>query len=194
MNARTFLITGAAGFIGMHLTRRLLQRGSTVIGIDNLNDYYDPRLKIARLKQIQNESDGRFTHRLCDISDRVQLQKALQESRSEFGAYDYVINLAAQAGVRYSIENPHAYINSNITGFLNMLELVKDSPPKHFIYASSSSVYGGNTELPFREEDSVTAPLNVYAVSKLTNELLAETYARLYSIPFEPDCFFETGR
>lgn len=168
------LITGAAGFIGFSLSRRLLDRGDTVVGIDNLNDYYPVALKRARLGEIKSPS---FRFEEIDISDR----KALPElfSREHF---DCVVNLAAQAGVRYSIENPWAYVDSNLAGFANVLECCRHFPVGHLVYASSSSVYGGNTKVPFSEDDRVDDPVSLYAATKKSGELMASCYCRLYGI------------
>jgi UDP-glucuronate 4-epimerase len=168
------MVTGAAGFIGFHLSKRLLARGDQVTGIDNLNDYYDVSLKEARLAQLRAEKG--FTFHRNDIADRKAMDAV-------FGAekFDCVVNLAAQAGVRYSLQNPHAYVDANITGFLNILEGVRHHGG-HLVYASSSSVYGGNTRLPFRETDSVDHPVSLYAATKRANELMAHSYAHLFGV------------
>ena len=169
------LVTGAAGFIGFHLTKRLLTGGHEVIGIDNFNDYYDPRLKELRVKQLQNEH---FKLLRFDISDKMKLQGAFLEFQPEV-----VINLAAQAGVRYSIKNPDIYVQSNIVGFLNVLECCRHAVNKPaLLYASSSSVYGGNKEMPFRETDKVDTPISLYAATKKSNELMAHCYSHLYNM------------
>lgn len=170
------LITGAAGFIGFHLCQRLLQEGHTVIGIDNLNDYYDPALKRARLKELKQWKAFSF-HQL-DLADRQAVPNLFAQS-----SFDVVINLAAQAGVRYSLENPAAYIDSNLVGFANILEACRHHPVKHLVYASSSSVYGANSKMPFSTSDNVDNPISLYAATKKANELMAYTYSHLYGIP-----------
>jgi UDP-glucuronate 4-epimerase len=170
------LVTGAAGFIGSTLAHRLLDRGDEVLGYDDLNDYYDVRLKHARRDRLLAREGFAFRH--AALEDRAALEHAFATFRP-----DRVINLAAQAGVRYSMENPRAYIDSNIVGFLNVLECCRDAAVEHLVYASSSSVYGGNACLPFREDDSVDHPLSLYAASKKSNELMAHTYSHLYRIP-----------
>lgn len=170
------LVTGAAGFIGFHLSKRLLSRGDEVVGIDNLNDYYDVNLKLSRIKLI--ETDDKFTFIKMDIADREAMEKLFAEHR-----FDRVVNLAAQAGVRYSIENPHAYISANIVGFTNILEACRHNKVAHLSYASSSSVYGANTKQPFSEHDNVDHPVSLYAASKKANELMAHTYSNLYGLP-----------
>ena len=172
----TYLVTGAAGFIGYYLTKKLLDDGKTVIGIDNLNNYYDVNLKYERLSLIEKYSN--FSFHKIDISDKQSLEQLFKESSISF-----VINLAAQAGVRYSIENPDVYIQSNIIGFYNILELCRHYPVKHLVYASSSSVYGSNQKVPFEETDFVDHPVSLYAATKKSNELLAHTYSHLYKIP-----------
>ena len=177
--ARTVLVTGAAGFIGAALAIRLLRCGDRVVGIDNLNDYYDPNLKQARLRQIQAlASDGawRFEHLSLENSDAL-LSLFAEELPS------VVVNLAAQAGVRYSLQNPAAYIQSNLVGFGNLLEGCRHYGTENLIYASSSSVYGGNRNLPFHERQSVNHPVSLYAASKKANELMAHTYSHLYGLP-----------
>lgn len=170
------LITGAAGFIGFHLSRALLARDYSIVGYDNLNDYYDVRLKQDRLAQLlPNEN---FTFIEGDLADKEKL-----EAQFKSQPFDMVINLAAQAGVRYSIENPDAYIQSNIVGFFNLLECCRHYPVKHLIYASSSSVYGANKKIPFSTEDRVDHPVSLYAATKKSNELLAYSYSKLYGIP-----------
>ncbi|SMF62306.1 NAD-dependent epimerase/dehydratase family protein [Allosphingosinicella indica] len=172
------LVTGAAGFIGYHVARRLLERGEAVIGLDNLNDYYDPSLKAARLKDLSDNSNNAFSFIEADFGDAERLERALDGR--EFGA---VVHLGAQAGVRYSIENPRAYAHSNLVGHLNMLEVARHRGLRHMVYASSSSVYGGNDTLPFRVEDRVDHPLSLYAATKKADELMSETYANLYRLP-----------
>ena len=175
MNNRV-LVTGAAGFIGFHLSERLLKDGSQVIGVDSINDYYDVQLKEARLRILKNYPNFIF-HRL-DISDKSQVDDLFNTAR-----IDYAVNLAAQAGVRHSIEHPYTYLRSNIEGFLNILEGCRSKPVKHLIYASSSSVYGGNQKMPFSTGDNVDHPLALYAASKRSNELMAHAYSNLYHIP-----------
>ena len=170
------MITGAAGFIGSTLAKRLLERGDTVTGVDNLNDYYDVSLKEARLAQLTSSSHFSFIK--ADIADR-DVMSALFAGN----AFDSVVNLAAQAGVRYSIENPTAYIDANLVGFGNILEGCRQSGIGHLVYASSSSVYGSNTKLPFSEKDNVDHPISLYAASKKANELMAHAYAHLYNLP-----------
>ena len=170
------LVTGAAGFIGSDLSLKLLERGKTVIGVDNHNNYYDPALKEARLTRYLHHKN--YTHLRVDISDRDEMEKVFTEYKPQ-----YVVNLAAQAGVRYSIENPHTYIQSNIVGFLNILEGCRHHGVEHLVYASSSSVYGANTSMPFSVHDNVDHPLSLYAASKKSNELMAHTYSHLYDLP-----------
>ncbi|WP_436299831.1 NAD-dependent epimerase [Variovorax paradoxus] len=170
------LLTGCAGFIGMHVAKILLLRGDEVLGIDNLNDYYDPELKQARLGQLKGYS--RFKFMKGDISDRSFVEDVFSAEKP-----DRVINLAAQAGVRYSIENPHAYIQSNIVGFINILEGCRNNAIQHLVYASSSSVYGGNIKMPFSVNDRVDNPVSLYAATKKSNELMAHTYSHLYKLP-----------
>ncbi|MAT94389.1 MAG: capsular biosynthesis protein CpsI [Halioglobus sp.] len=169
------LVTGAAGFIGYHLCEKLLARGDRVSGLDNLNDYYDVALKQARLQRLQKQPGFHFVR--ADLQDRAALE-ALFAANS----FDAVVNLAAQAGVRYSLENPQAYIDSNIVGFTNLLECCRHHPTGHLVYASSSSVYGMNTHMPFSVHDSVDHPVSLYAATKKANELLAHTYSHLYDI------------
>jgi UDP-glucuronate 4-epimerase len=169
------LVTGAAGFIGFHLTQRLLGRGDSVVGIDNLNDYYPVALKRARLAEIGDNARFRFEE--MDIADRRALPELFEKEK-----FDAVVNLAAQAGVRYSIENPWAYVESNLVGFVNVLECCRHYPVKHLVYASSSSVYGGNEKTPFSEEDKVDNPVSLYAATKKSNELMASCYCKLYGI------------
>lgn len=171
----TLILTGAAGFIGFHLAKRLLAEGRQVIGIDNLNNYYDPALKHARLDQLEGKN---FRFIKGDLVDKDLVESVFEEHEPQI-----VINLAAQAGVRYSIENPQAYIDSNITGFFNILEACRHHPVKHVIYASSSSVYGNQQKTPFSITDDVSHPISLYAATKKSNELMAYTYSHLYGIP-----------
>ncbi len=174
----TYLVTGAAGFIGMHTCRQLLERGESVIGVDVVNDYYDPTLKEARLRLLQ-ESPSFVFHR-ADVADRAAMEKIA----AEHPEITRIIHLAAQAGVRYSLENPYAYIHSNIDGQVVMLELARHLPHcEHFVYASSSSVYGSNEKLPFSVEDRVDNPISLYAATKKSSELMAHCYSHLYRIP-----------
>ncbi|HDX9671104.1 TPA: NAD-dependent epimerase [Bacillus cereus] len=173
---KTYLITGAAGFIGMHLSKQLLEMGCKVIGYDNLNDYYEISLKERRLN-ILNQYD-KFTFHKADLIDKEYLERLFIESE-----INIVINLAAQAGVRYSIENPDAYIQSNVVGFLNILEMCRHHKVEHLLYASSSSVYGANKKIPFSTEDQVDNPVSLYAATKKSNELMAHTYSHLYNVP-----------
>jgi len=170
------LVTGTAGFIGNHLSIRLLERGDEVIGIDNLNDYYDVNLKLARLDRIKDHAN--YTHIQGDIADKALIEKTFKQHQPQ-----RVVNLAAQAGVRYSLENPHAYIESNIVGFTNILEGCRHNNVEHLVYASSSSVYGANESMPFSVHDNVDHPLSLYAASKKANELMAHTYSHLYQLP-----------
>lgn len=172
----TYLITGAAGFIGFHLSSRLLEQGKSVVGIDNLNDYYDVNLKKTRLRKLE-ENPG-FSFFKLDLVDRKGIEKLFSENK-----FDYVVNLAAQAGVRYSLTNPHAYIDSNIVGFLNILEGCRYNNVKHLLFASSSSVYGANTKMPFSVHHNVDHPVSLYAATKKSNELMAHTYSSLYKLP-----------
>lgn len=171
------LVTGAAGFIGYSVTRHLLARGDTVLGIDSLNDYYDVALKRARLTELSKSGEG-FAFKRVDFADHVALDSALDGER-----FDRIVHLGAQAGVRYSIENPRAYLQANLAGHLNILEVARHRQVEHLVYASSSSVYGGNTSLPFRVEDRVDQPLSLYAATKKADELMSETYAHLYRLP-----------
>ncbi len=170
------LVTGVAGFIGFHLCKRLIERGDEVIGIDNINDYYDIKLKFDRLRQIEGCKNFQFIK--IDISDREGVSKLFSEKE-----FDIVVNLAAQAGVRYSLKNPYAYIDSNISGFLNILEGCRHTKIKHLVFASSSSVYGANTKMPYSVHHNVDHPVSLYAATKKANELMAHTYASLYHIP-----------
>lgn len=172
---KTVLVTGTGGFIGFHTAQRLLNDGWTVFGIDNLNAYYDVSLKEDRLKILQ--AHPKFTFRKMDLADRAAMDQAFAEWKPE-----YVVNLAAQAGVRYSIDHPHAYVDSNITGFINILENCRHNNVKHLLFASSSSVYGANTKVPFSVEDNVDHPISLYAATKKSNELMAHTYAHLFGI------------
>jgi len=180
----TTLVTGAAGFIGYSLTRCLLERGEAVIGVDIVNDYYDPQLKEARLAELA-KLGGDFRLLRLDFADYAALSAGLAHE-----SFDKIAHLGAQAGVRYSIENPHAYVQSNLVGHLNLLEIARHRGVAHMVYASSSSVYGGNTTLPFRVEDRVDHPLSLYAATKKADELMSETYAHLYGLPLTGLRFF----
>ena len=175
-NINKIIVTGSAGFIGFSLCIKLLERGDSIIGIDNHNDYYDPKIKDARLQRLVKYKN--YKHHRLDLIDQSGLDKIFKDSSP-----NKVINLAAQAGVRYSMENPLAYINSNIVGFANILESCRQYKVKHLVYASTSSVYGANTKMPFSEHDSANHPLSVYAASKKSNELMAHTYSYLYQLP-----------
>jgi UDP-glucuronate 4-epimerase len=179
------LVTGAAGFIGAATSRALLERGDVVVGIDNINDYYDPSLKQARLTALQQQFNNRFRFERVDFADNEAL-KAFTDSIEIEG----IVHLGAQAGVRYSLENPQAYVQSNLVGHCNMLELARARRPRHMVYASSSSVYGGNKSLPFRVEDRVDHPLSLYAATKKADELLSESYASIYRLPLTGLRFF----
>ena len=170
------LVTGAAGFIGFHLSKRLIERGDQVVGLDNLNDYYDVSLKKARLAQLEGRSGFRFVK--MSLEDREGLLGLFKNEH-----FDKVVNLAAQAGVRYSLVNPYAYIDANIVGFINILEGCRHNGVKHLIFASSSSVYGANTKMPFSVHDNVDHPVSLYAATKKANELMAHTYSHLYKLP-----------
>ena len=170
------LLTGAAGFIGMHVCERLLARGDEVVGVDNLNDYYDVALKEARLARLT--PNPRFKLSRLDIADRSGIAELFERERPQ-----RVINLAAQAGVRYSLVNPHAYVDSNVVGFVNILEGCRHAGVEHFVYASSSSIYGGNERMPFSEHDNVDHPVSLYAATKKSNELMAHTYSHLFKLP-----------
>ena len=173
------LVTGAAGFIGFHLTLALLERDDKVVGIDNLNDYYDPALKQLRLDEIAKHSKcSNFEFIKADISDRTLMEQLFADN-----SFDVVVNLAAQAGVRYSLENPHAYVESNLVGFVNILEGCRNSKVRHLVYASSSSVYSMNVKQPFSTDDRVDYPISLYAATKKSNELMAHAYSHLYNIP-----------
>ena len=176
---RKILVTGAAGFIGMHVSQALLQRGDTVIGLDNVNDYYDPQLKRDRVAALQRlPQAGAFRFVEGDLVDMAALDTLFRTER-----FDGVVHLAAQAGVRYSLTHPHAYSQSNLVGFVNMLEACRHNQTAHLVYASSSSVYGGNTRMPFSEDDAVDHPVSLYAATKKANELMAHTYSHLYGLP-----------
>ncbi len=170
------LVTGAAGFIGFHVAQRLLARGDEVVGLDNLNDYYDVRIKKDRLDQLAGQDGFRFVE--GDLADREGMAALFEEE-----GFGHVVNLAAQAGVRYSLENPHAYIDSNLVGFTNVLEGCRHTGVEHLVFASSSSVYGANTAMPFSTHDNVDHPVSLYAATKKSNELLAHSYAHLYGLP-----------
>lgn len=173
---KKILVTGAAGFIGFHLSKLLLQKGVTVIGFDNINDYYDVNLKYARLAILEKFEN--FTFVKGDLADKTAVDNLFSENK-----FDIVVNLAAQAGVRYSIENPQVYIESNVIGFFNILEACRNNPVEHLLYASSSSVYGNQQKTPFSTDDDVSKPISLYAATKKSNELMAYTYSHLYGIP-----------
>ena len=176
MTDKAILVTGAAGFIGFHVAQRLLSTGSKVVGLDNLNDYYDPKLKEARLDILKRQSN--FTFVKLNLADRDSVKSLFAQHR-----FPAVIHLAAQAGVRYSLQNPHAYVDANIEGFVNVLEGCRHGDCGHLLFASSSSVYGANTKLPFSVQDNVDHPISLYAASKKANELMAHAYSHLYKIP-----------
>ena len=170
------LVTGSAGFIGSAVSQKLLDRGDTVVGLDNMNDYYDVALKEARLVRLEKQNS--FSFRKLDVSDQSEMETLFAKEK-----FDKVVHLAAQAGVRYSIENPHAYISSNIVGFTNILEGCRHNKVQHLVYASSSSVYGSNTKMPLSVHDNVDHPLSLYAATKKSNELMAHTYSNLFNLP-----------
>ncbi|MEP4890988.1 MAG: NAD-dependent epimerase [Aliiglaciecola sp.] len=173
------LVTGAAGFIGSHVSLYLLERGDEVVGLDNLNDYYDVNLKLDRLKRVeQHKNSYNFTFVKMSVEDKEPMAELFEEHK-----FDKVVHLAAQAGVRYSLENPHAYIDANIVGFMNILEGCRHNKVKHLVYASSSSVYGANESMPFSVHDNVDHPVSLYAASKKANELMAHTYSHLFNLP-----------
>jgi UDP-glucuronate 4-epimerase len=176
MTQQAILVTGAAGFIGFHVAQRLLSSGHEVVGLDSVNDYYDPKLKLARLDILKRET--RFTFVKSDLADREAMKSLFAHHR-----FPIVVHLAAQAGVRYSLENPHAYADANIEGFLNVLEGCRHHGCRHLLFASSSSVYGANTKLPFSVQDNVDHPISLYAASKKANELMAHAYSHLYRVP-----------
>ena len=179
--SKKVLITGAAGFIGFHSSQRLIEEGYEVIGIDNFNNYYDVKLKKARIECIEKSKKSihkKWKFIKCDLLEKTKLDELFDKYNPE-----YVLNLAAQAGVRYSIDNPSEYINSNIVGFMNLIECCRYNDVKHFIYASSSSVYGGNKTIPFKEDQGVNHPVSLYAATKRSNELIAHTYSHLYNLP-----------
>jgi UDP-glucuronate 4-epimerase len=182
-SATMILVTGAAGFIGYHVTKRLLERGDAVVGIDNLNPYYDPKLKEARLRQFGHFD--RFEFVRLDIADRAEMASLFRERRPH-----RVIHLAAQAGVRYSVENPHAYMDSNVTGFINVLEGCRHNDVEHLVFASTSSVYGANTKQPFSEHQNADHPVSLYGATKKANEMMAHSYAHLYRLPVTGLRFF----
>lgn len=182
LNNKTILVTGHAGFIGSNLVHRLFSemKGGTIVGIDNLNGYYDPTLKTYRLDELDKAkpADIDYVSVRGDIADKAMIDKLFADHK-----FDVVVNLAAQAGVRYSIENPAAYIISNMMGFYNILEACRHNPVEHLVYASSSSVYGGNKKVPFSTDDRVDNPVSLYAATKKSNELFAHCYSKLYNIP-----------
>jgi UDP-glucuronate 4-epimerase len=176
LDYQNVLVTGAAGFIGYHLVKRLLENGCRVVGLDNVNPYYDVALKEARLEDLQKEA--RFTFTKLDLVERRQLQDLFSQR-----GFDVVVNLAAQAGVRYSLENPYAYVDANLVGFVNILECCRHHAVRHLVFASSSSVYGANTAMPFSVHHNVDHPVSLYAATKKANELMAHTYSHLYQLP-----------
>ena len=179
------LVTGAAGFIGYSLITRLLARGDEVVGVDIVNDYYDVTLKEARLARLAEQGGSRFSFCRTDFADYAGLTAALADKQ-----FERIVHLGAQAGVRYSIENPHAYVQANLVGHLNLLEVARHRGAEHMVYASSSSVYGGNTKLPFAVDDRVDHPMSLYAATKKADELMSETYAHLYRLPLTGLRFF----
>jgi UDP-glucuronate 4-epimerase len=183
LRGRTVLVTGAAGFIGFHLTKRLLATGARVVGIDNMNSYYDVALKDARLRLLLNSPAFHFER--CDVTEHEAVRSLFESCDPEF-----VVHFAAQAGVRYSLTNPRAHVSSNIDGFLAILEACRARPIRHLLYASSSSVYGTDSKVPFQESDPAVTPVSVYAATKRANELMAETYAHLFDIPATGVRFF----
>ena len=183
MSSDSLLVTGCAGFVGFHFARRLLEAGKPVVGLDNLNDYYDPALKLARLDLL--EKYPAFTFLKLDLADRAGMKAAFEQFR-----FSVVVHLAAQAGVRYSLQNPHAYADSNLEGFINILEGCRHAGCRHLLFASSSSVYGANTKLPFSVHDNVDHPISLYAATKKANELLAHSYSHLYGLPMTGLRFF----
>ncbi len=183
MSDKAILVTGAAGFIGFHVVRRLLAEGRTVVGLDNLNDYYDPALKAARLEILRGES--RFSFERADLADRAAMARLFEGHR-----FERVVHLAAQAGVRYSIDQPHAYVDANLEGFVNVLEGCRRHGCGHLVYASSSSVYGANTKLPFSVDDRTDHPVSFYAATKKANEVMAYSYSHLYRLPVTGLRFF----
>lgn len=182
-NSKTYFVTGGAGFIGFHLSKSLLQKGAKVIGIDNMNDYYEVSLKEDRLAILKEYKDFQFIK--ADIADKEAIFKLFDTYKPQI-----VVNLAAQAGVRYSIDNPDAYVQSNLVGFFNILEACRHYPVEHLVFASSSSVYGGNKKVPFSTEDKVDMPVSLYAATKKSNELMAYSYSKLYQIPLTGLRFF----
>lgn len=183
MSDQAILVTGAAGFIGFHVARRLLAEGCTVVGLDNLNDYYDPALKAARLDILRGEA--RFSFERVDLADRAAIEALFAGHR-----FTRVVHLAAQAGVRYSIDHPHAYVSANLEGFVNVLEGCRHHGCRHLVYASSSSVYGANTKQPFSVDDKTDHPISLYAATKKANELIAHSYSHLYRLPVTGLRFF----
>jgi UDP-glucuronate 4-epimerase len=177
------LVTGAAGFIGAALTKRLLEQGMDVVGVDNINDYYDPALKLARLAQFERAPN--YTHSRADIADRAAMEKLFADHKPQ-----RVVNLAAQPGVRYSLKNPHAYADTNVIGFLNILEGCRHHEVEHLVYASSSSVYGANRKMPYSTHNGVDHPVSLYAATKKANEMMAHSYSALYGIPTTGVRFF----
>jgi len=176
MKQKQVLVTGAAGFIGFHLSKRLIADGYSVTGLDNLNDYYEVSLKQSRLNLLRAKAN--FTFAQVDLKDKAVIDQLFNDN-----AFNYVVHLAAQAGVRYSLTNPYAYLDSNLTGFLNILEACRHHEPEHLVYASSSSVYGANKKMPFSVHDNVDHPISLYAATKKANELMAHTYSSLYNLP-----------